>query len=501
MRRIKFSKKWSIIAVIVIVILVAVVYSISKNDGEKFVTEKVARGTVVQEVSETGTVKASEETNLSFRYAGRISQIYVEAGDAVTSGQLLAKLDTTELSIQLVEAKAALEVTEAKKTDAQVSLENARQTLKDVKADAEEDLKNAYEDALTALDDAYLKLYNAYHVVFDIQRDYFNSSDQQGLLVVENKNVIKDGLDNIKPYIDNAKAGSRDDIDEALSQTKIALGRAKDSLEIIRNTAETIPYRDVVSSANKTLLDNQKSYINDVYIDVVNEQQTISTTKITNETNINSAQATIDGLETQLASGGLYQAQLNQSKASISLLESKIQEAYLRSPASGQITKIEKNRGETVQSAETVISFLPSAPFKVEVDIYEEDVVNVKVGNPVKINIVAFPDETLEGSVVSIDPSEKLIDGVVYYEVNIDFKDVEEGTKIGMTADIVIETNRKENVLIVSRSAVKKIEGKRIVQVIKGDKAEEREIKVGLEGSDFVEVISGLEEGEEVVIR
>jgi multidrug efflux pump subunit AcrA (membrane-fusion protein) len=66
----------------------------------------------------------------------------------------------------------------------------------------------------------------------------------------------------------------------------------------------------------------------------------------------------------------------------------------------------------------------------------------------------------------------------------------------------VIKTNSKENVLVIPKSAILKNDGKTFVQVLKGKSFEEREIEIGLQGSgDMVEVVSGLAEGERLVIK
>ena len=115
------------------------------------------------------------------------------------------------------------------------------------------------------------------------------------------------------------------------------------------------------------------------------------------------------------------------------------------------------------------------------------------------INLVAFPDQTLKGEVILINPAEELIEGIVYYKVMIDLEEETEGVKPGMTADISIKTGKKENVLVVPKGAVKKINGKTIIEVFKDAKVEEREIEVGLKGNDFYEVVSGLEKGEQII--
>ena len=533
----KILSKKIIIITIVIVALGFIVYNFFVKNGEsEYILEKVSYGTVIKEVSETGAVKISEEINLSFKNSGRIDKIYVKVGDKVELGQELVKLDTSQLYIELTEAQAALEVVQAdydkllagssaeeikvaetEVLNTQIVLDNAEQSLEDVKADAEEDLSQAYEDALDVLDDAYLKIYNAYNVADSVYRSYFTSNDQEGVKVKDNRDKIESALSQAKSYVDEAKSDSQNEkIDTAVSEVKEILEDTRDALEIIRNMTETVLYRSTVSSADKTSLDNQKTYINTVYTDLVAAQQNISSINITNKTNINTAEATISTAEAKLQKAqdelnlkkagptqeniNLYLAKVKQAQAKVSLLYNKISEAVLKSPIQGQVTKINKREGEIAQTTDSVISFLPEGPFQVEVDIYEEYIVDVRVDNFVSIILPAFPDEILEGRVISIDPAEKLIDGVVYYEVNIIFSTEEENIKPGMTADIVIETNKKENVLVISRVALKKINGEKIVRVFKKGKAEDRGIEIGLEGNEYIEVISGLAEGEEVII-
>ena len=69
-----------------------------------------------------------------------------------------------------------------------------------------------------------------------------------------------------------------------------------------------------------------------------------------------------------------------------------------------------------------------------------------------------------------------------------------------MTADIVIRTALKENVLMIPEDVIQKKEGKLMVQVLKGNALQEREIETGIEGNNMVEVISGLSEGKKAAM-
>ena len=502
-------RKKIIIAIVIGVLVLAVVYQFFiKEEKPNFTLAEVGRGNIVQEVSETGQVQEGEEINLSFQNSGALKEIYVKVGDEVESGQHLAKLDTSQLAIQLSQARAALEVIEAQKDNAQISLESARQKLEDTRATANEKLGKAYKDALNILDDAYLKIYNSDNYIGLLKRTYFDRGDSQSMAILEDKIEIEKALDSAKFYINQAKNSSNnEDIDIALEKVAEALLKTKAALEEARNMAETVAYREIVSTTDKNTLDTHSLNINTAYSNLVSSQATISLTKITNQADINSVKAQVATLESQLQEnqGGLYQAQINQAQAQIQLLENQIEDSYLKSPTSGQITKINKKIGEVVQplSQDAVISLLPSSPFEIEVNIYEGDIVKIKVGDEVEISFIAFPDKIFKGKVITIDPAEKILEGVIYYEVKIIFdEEIPQDLKTGMSADVKIITASKENVLVVPEGAIEKKDGKKFIEILKGKKSEEREIETGLEGSNgLVEIISGVAEGEKVIIR
>jgi HlyD family secretion protein len=507
-----------IIALIAILIVSFVVYQLFFKEGKSIDNlVEVSRGKISREVFETGQVKRGGEINLGFETAGKIEKIYVKVGEKVKSGDKLAKLDTSSLFIQLQEARASLDLAQAKldkllagSTPEEIKIietqvANARISL----TTANENLSQAYEDALTTLEDSYLKIYNALNTVGYIQRTYFAINDQEAIKIKESKEKIERALDTSQTHLNLAKSSSKsEDIDTALLETKNALEDTSEALKIVRETCERPVYRTTISSSDKTSLDNQRTYINTSLTSVINSQQTISSKKLSIEAAEGQLQAAENELENILSAPReedveLYEAQVNQAQAQVQLLQKQIQEATLTAPVSGQITKINKEIGELVQPMlqEAVISILPEAPFEIKVDIYEEDVVKIDVGNPVEISLVPFPEQTLMGEVINIDPAEKLIEGVVYYEAVINFEEIPDNLKPGMTADLKIEIITKENVLIVPEDAIQEKDDKVMVQVCKNGTFEERIIEIGLLGSnDMVEVVSGLKEGERVLI-
>lgn len=492
--KIKIGRTWLII--IIIVVLIIGYYSaksIFKDPLDGYSSEKISKGLVLQEVSETGSVRATHEANLTFKSIGKVSSIEVSVGDDVKKGDILAELDLAQLSAQLQSAKAALNSakTEYNKLLNGPTPEQAK-TYQDTVATAKNNLQSAYDGASNTLNDAYAKIYNAQTDLATLQKDYFYSYDKQGIAVVGAKNDIEDNMRIIKSYLD--KMASNSDIDEAVAKMILVLDNVFNDLKIAREQCDQEIYYTSVPAASKTTLDTHKTYVNTAASSVTTLQKTISSYKIA----LQSAENNL-AYETATARPedvDIYKSKIQQAEASVSLYQSQLNDNYLVSPIDGKITEVNIKRGQVVSASQPAISLLSTEPFQIKVDIYEQDIVNVKVGNEVKIELVAFPEKIFTGKVLSIDPGEKIIDNVVYYEVTIDFPDQPEGVMSGMTADIVIETNKKEGVLKAPKNAIEHIDGKYIVEIFEGGKVKEREVIIGLEGNDYYEIIGGVQEGE-----
>jgi len=531
-----FTKRKKIFIISIAIIIFIVILSSSNNGEEKVDLVKVVRGNVTQEVSETGQLKKGEKIDLSFSNSERIEKIYVSIGQDVKKGDALMKLETRELGIQLLEANANLAIFQAKLDklvagasaqeiqkkqtvlyNAEVSLENSEQNLVNIENQTNENLKAAYDDSLNIIDSGYLYAYNAKNFIDLLQRSYFTKNDQEGLKVKENKNEINIALLEMEVSMNTAKSKESEDIDLALAGIKTNLFVVYDSLGKIRDICEELTYRNVVSTADKFSLDTHKSNINTALTSIINSQQTLASTKLSNSVSINTAQTSVSTVQGVLKIAqddlllitsdprkedlDLYEAQVSQAKSRVSLLQDKINKATLRSYADAQVAEINKEIGEMAQQ-DIVISLLPSDLFDIEVNIYEEDVVKMNIGNPVDISLIVFPDEIFNGTIISIDPAEKLVNGVVYYRVRISFDEVPENVKPGMTADLIIKTSTKEDVLIIPEDVLEKNSQGFFVNVFKDGNIQEREVKIGITGIDgMAEIISGLEENEEIVLE
>lgn len=537
MKYIKFLKKnktYLIIAVVVVVVLAYFFFS-NGNGEPAHKTYKVSYGNVYQEISETGIVRPAKTINLAFETQGKVAGIKVKAGDKVVAGQELVVLDRDELNLQVVQAQATLETSQARldkvlagasAEDIQVyetAVANAEVALADTIVDAGSDLDHTYKDMLVVSYDAYVgcddATRNKIDQFFDNPRGAspqlkFSSSNSMLDSAVENERFFIEGA--LNSWLSSINAlNDFSDLDAYIITVENNVNQVKSFLDKVALAVNDLT---AGTSLTQTTIDTWKlavatarATISADLTAVTNQKQTISSTKITNQININTAESTLKTAQNNLslkkaapreADLSLARAEVRQAEASLALSYQRLNQSVIKSPIAGVVTKINTEIGERTQVGQIVVSVDSEGEFQIEVDVYEEDIPWVKIGDPVDIEIVAFPDETLKGHVVSVNPSEKLIGGVVYYEAEISFDDKREALKNGMTADIVILTDKRENVLIIPKDSVSKRDGGRIVEVLLGEIVEERDVKTGLEGTDgHVEIISGLSEGDEVISR
>jgi len=202
----------------------------------------------------------------------------------------------------------------------------------------------------------------------------------------------------------------------------------------------------------------------------------------------------------------LYRAQVKQAEAALALAKEQIKDSIIKAPINGTVVRIEYELGEQATAAKPAIAVLGENNFEIEVDISEADIAKIRKDNPAEITLDAFGDEVkFPGQVYSIEPAETIIQDVIYYKVKVELSEKDEvkmaGIKSGMTANVIITTSFRDNVLIMpSRAVVEKNGGNKYVRVLVGKKVIEAPVEVGLRGDEgLVEVLSGVKEGDEVI--
>jgi len=153
-----------------------------------------------------------------------------------------------------------------------------------------------------------------------------------------------------------------------------------------------------------------------------------------------------------------------------------------------------------------LVSVMTNKKLEVEANITESDIAKIKIGQVADITLDAFGNDVMfKAHVISIDPSEIIIDGVPTYKTKFELENGEKEAKPGMTANITVFTETRENVIAIPNRAIAYKNGNKFVwKVIKTGEIETQEempIKTGIRNSDgMIEIVEGLEEGDIVAI-
>ena len=140
---------------------------------------------------------------------------------------------------------------------------------------------------------------------------------------------------------------------------------------------------------------------------------------------------------------------------------------------------------------------------KVETEISEADVVNVKTGMDCSFTILGLPYRTFEGKLNRIDPAPSSYkSSAIYYNSDIIADNQDRTLRIDMTADVVINIADKKQVLTLPLTALRRVidDSTAQIYVLKDNLVERKNIKVGLKDDQYIEIVGGLAKDEQVVI-
>lgn len=194
------------------------------------------------------------------------------------------------------------------------------------------------------------------------------------------------------------------------------------------------------------------------------------------------------------------QANVQQKLAAWKRAKANLEETIIRAPEDGLITDVPFHEGETVTTAEDIIT-LKTDGLHLLANVPETDILPVNVGDPVTIDFDAFPTgETLQGEVIEVDPAETVIQGVIYYQTKVSLTGVDERVRSGMTADLEILAEEKQDTLAIPVEALQYEGEQAFVYVLENGEKIRKDIRTGLEGEENIEVVEGLNEGERVIL-
>ena len=200
----------------------------------------------------------------------------------------------------------------------------------------------------------------------------------------------------------------------------------------------------------------------------------------------------------------MAKARVMKAKADQDYAKAQLSYATITAPISGTIASVTTQQGETVAAglnAPTFITIIDLNKLEVNAYIDETDVGKIGVGQEALFTVDTFADKDFVGKVTAIYPRAVLQENVVNYITLISIEKSEGKLKPDMTANVTITLKKKKDVLAVPGAAVAREGGKKYVTLqAKDGKSTRREVKTGWKEGSYLEITSGLKEGDVVLI-
>ena len=471
----------------------------------------------------------------------------VEAAKSVIA-QYQAQLDAQKVKLAELKNGARpedIQLTQIKIDTAKNSVSDAEKNLQNVQEKAQTDLVQVYTDGANNAVSAVSVAVNTLSVLTDIQYAHFMSSDQDSNAISDVKALAISALvggvgdtgkwnfGTISSMSGGAKGSSAvAQVTPSEANVVKALGDINSALTKVKYTLDAVPMNGSLTALEKSNLTLEKSNIN-TQISVISARVNyINTQKTVNQSLTSAAQSQLNQAKNNLTSAeqemvikksgasaeqiqaqeaairqieasiSTQYSQIKSSQASLASISAQLAKTVISSTITGTVTKVDVKAGELSTPSKPVISVMTDAKFKVEANVPEADIAKVKVDDTAKTTLDAYgSDQSFDVKVVKIDPAETVVDGVSTYKVTFEFAKEDERVKSGMTANITINTAKKDGVLSIPQRYVVKKNGENFVLISEDNKTtKEVKVEIGLVGSDGnVELVIGLKEGDRIV--
>ena len=451
-------------------------------------TATVERGTVDAVVRANGALQAVTQQNLGFVKGGELVVLNVNVGDRVSAGQAVASVDPGPARSAVQQANAAL-------TQAQANLNNA------VDGNAVQRAQDALASAqanLQALDDQAATVEQADQSAID-------SAERQVEFDKRQLEEAQQQLDSCTAIPPTSCAAQQQAVDAA----KRALVASKAALD----------------AAEQRLLVDQAQF--DVSISQAQGQVSAAEGELTNQT-INRPNM-IQSLTAAVSS----------AQAQVQNAQRDLDDTVLRSPVVGTVAVINGTLGEIIgpNSSTTPLSpgsraALPGAdtpqaagaaatgagvvgaasgkPFIVLADVQafqvvaqfpEADAVQILPNQGAKVTFEAIPDLTVPGTVLSVAPTASSTAGVISYFVTVVVTQTDPRLRAGQTATAAVIVSQLADVLVVPNAAVQQVGSQNVVTLVQpGGGQQQVPVQIGLVGDTNTQILSGLSEGQVVLL-
>lgn len=487
-----------LLGVILIIIGVVLYFKISAHQNQEEIVAAVASyGTVTETVSVSGFVESKHTAGLTFPVTGIVTEVFVDEGDIVEAGEVLATLAATKLVADRNDALAALSIAQAQYQEAtsgpreetiavaNQSISNAMQNLARVKIEYAEKTENARKALYS----------NGLEAISNNVNEKATPPSISGTYTCDSVGEYQ-----INVYSSGAKSGYSYRL-EGIEKTTAAASTEQPAplgscgLYIQFNSFSQYSGSSWVIQIPNTKSSTYNTYKNAYDLAIVQEKNAINAAidmlaLAEEEASLTTASARPEVIAQKRGS-------INQAQARIAAIDAQIADRSIVAPFVGMVTDVSILPGETAPTI-PVITMLADGSFELVARIPEIDITKLSINQKVEAVFDANPNDIITGTIDFISPLATEIDGVAYFEATVLLDNTPEWLRAGLNADIEIITKEVENVLRLPKRFVtikEQNKGSVLLLNTETETTTEVDVEVLFIGNDGYIAITGIEEG------
>jgi HlyD family secretion protein len=441
------------------------------QNAPAYETASVQRSKIASTVSATGSIEPESEVSLSFRSPGRVQNVLVSEGQTVEKGQLLAELETTDLTLALAQARVNLEIAQAQLAKliappdpedillAQAAIEVAQASV----AGADAGLNSARA--------AYNQLFAS---PSESQRQVNLSQLRQAEV---NLRVAQQQYNRVKDQPNVGELPQSQQLENATVAYEVA--KAQSAL------TEPDPTQAQVAGALNQIAQSELG-LRQAQSNLIQAQNNLKTL--------------LEG--PQQEDIDIANAQVQQAQLSLLQAENSLANARLTAPFDGVVSRKNILSGELYSGGLPAIVMSDLDQFHMDLFVDEIDVRQVEIGQPVTIRVDALGDQEITGRVTEIAPTAENVGGVIAYRVTITPDATDAPLRSGMSATAIITTADVEDAILVPNRYIQldRNSGRAYVYKLVNGQPVLQEVELGLRNERESQILAGLDAGDEVAL-
>lgn len=489
-------------------------------------TATVTRGELSVKVIETGTIDAVKAVEVRSRASGRLAKLFVDEGDLVEAGQLIAVIDPQETQFLVEQNQAQLRGAQSAVIRSNVEIEQRRLTSRAALTQAEKRLaqlraelqaqptltQSAINQAKAGLSAAKQERQRLSTTVHPNRRTTLQQEVDAAQANFDNAQREFSRLQDLeqKGYVagrslDNARLG--------LDLGRYRLQAAKDSMSRLEAELQ-LELAKADESIKQSQAEVDRATANQIQ-DVVKRREFESAVA-----GVAQARANLRDVEVLGASRAQSQASVAQISSVLRDSQRQLRETQIKAPMAGVVTKRYLEVGELVtalsafSSGSGIVRVEDRRSMRVKLNVNEIDVARLSLGMRAKVDVDAIPNQTLSGRVTKIAPASITLaaqasqqaagasDAVVKYEVEIVLDATHAKLRSGMSAKCTLEVLKHDNSLLLPSEFVGKDKTGSFVMLApatKDGKPTRKEVSPGASSGAMTEILQGVKEGDKVV--